>query len=106
MSLWPAIIAAGAVTFTIRLSFILLIGVRQPPELVQRALRYVPPAVLSAIVFQELFVGKNGLSFSPANPRLLAGLVAILVAWRTRNAILTIILGMLALWLIQGLLGG
>ncbi len=106
MSLWLTMIAAGLVTFGIRLSFIMLIGIRQPPEIVQRALRYVPPAVLSAIVFQELFVGKSGLNFNPANPRLLAGLLATLVAWRTRNAVLTIVVGMLALWIIQGLLMG
>ncbi len=106
MSLWLTIIASGVVTFAIRLSFILLIGIRQPSEIVQRALHYVPPAVLSAIVFQELFTDKSGLNISAANPRLLAGLIAILVAWRTKNAVLTIIVGMIALWLIQGLLWG
>jgi len=106
MSLWLTMIFAGMVTYAIRLSFILLIGIREPPDLVRRALRYVPPAVLTAIVFQELFVSNSGLNISLGNPRLLAGLVAIFVAWRTKNALLTIVVGMIALWGFQAFLWG
>lgn len=41
-----------------------------------------------------------------AQPRLYAGLAAALIAWTTRNVLLTIAGGMLALWLLQWLLGG
>ena len=37
------------------------------------------------------------------NLRLPAGLLAALVAWRTRNVLLTITAGMVALWLMQWL---
>jgi branched-subunit amino acid transport protein len=64
-----------------------------------RALRFVPPAVLMAIIFPELLMRDN--HFMPANPRLLAGLLAAGVAWRTKNVILTIIVGMAILLSIQ-----
>jgi branched-subunit amino acid transport protein len=41
------------------------------------------------------------LMLSYRNPRLLAGLLAIIVAWRTKNVMYTILVGMLALWLLQ-----
>jgi branched-subunit amino acid transport protein len=67
----------------------------------RRALHYVPPAVLSAIIFPELFLRNGVLSVSFDNIRLLAGLVATLVAWYSKNTLLTILAGMIALFLFQ-----
>ena len=67
----------------------------------RKALHYVPPAVLSAIIFPELLYKANQIDFSFGNIRLLAGIVAILVAWYTKNTLLTILAGMLALLLLQ-----
>jgi len=105
MNIWLTFLAAGLVTYAIRLSFILMVGQREVPELLRRALRFVPPAVLTAIIFPELLVSAGELDFSLHNPRLLAGLLAALVAWRTRSPLLTILVGMLALWILQGLVG-
>jgi branched-subunit amino acid transport protein len=104
MNLWLALIAAGVITYAIRLSFILLFGRVKMPGVLQRALRFVPPAVLSAIIFPELLLRAGRLDLSPGNTRLLAGLLALLVAWRTRNALLTISLGMVSLLALQLLL--
>ena len=100
MILWLTMVAAGLVTYGIRLSFILLFGKVEMPEIIRRALRFVPPAVLTAIIFPELLLPGGTLSISPYNPRLLAGLLAALVAWRTKNVVLTIVVGMAALYLI------
>ena len=101
MNIWLVMLLGGLITFTIRFSLIYLFGRLHIPETIRRALRYVPPAVLSAIVFPELFFHNGTLNLSPDNIRLLAGLVAILVAWISRNTLVTIIAGMLALFLLQ-----
>jgi branched-subunit amino acid transport protein len=98
MTTWLIILGMGLVTYAIRLSLIMLLGRVQVPPLVQRALRYVPPAVLSAIIFPELLVRNGALDVSLSNERLLAGLLAAVVAWRTKNVLLTIAVGMAALW--------
>jgi branched-subunit amino acid transport protein len=105
MNIWLTMLLAGLVTFTIRLSFIWFIGHRSIPPLMRRALRLVPPAVLTAIIFPEVFMPSGQLDLSFGNARLLAAALATLVAWRTRNALLTIVIGMLAVWLFQWLLG-
>jgi branched-subunit amino acid transport protein len=74
------------------------------PWRVRQALRFVPPAVLSAIIFPELLWPHGALDISLSNVRLLAGLLAALVAWRTRNVLLTIAVGMGALWILQAIL--
>ena len=44
------------------------------------------------------------MSLGPQNLRLLAGTLAALVAWRTRNVLATIAAGMGALWILGALL--
>jgi branched-subunit amino acid transport protein len=101
MNVWLLLIGMGLVTYAIRLSLIVLIGRVDVPPLIQRALRFVPPAVLSAIIFPELLRPGGTLDLSFGNVRLLAGILAALVAWRTKNVLLTIGVGMVALWVLQ-----
>ncbi len=105
MSLWLVMIAGGLLTFLTRLSFIALLDRIKVPGWFRRGLRFVPLAVLSAIILPELTNPNGALFLSWRNPQLLAGLVAILVAWRTKNVILTILIGMAALLAFQFLLG-
>jgi branched-subunit amino acid transport protein len=101
MNIWLVMLLGGLITFLIRFSLIYLFGRFQVPESMRKALRYVPPAVLSAIVFPDLFFHEGTLNLSLDNTRLLAGLVAILVAWFSRNTLVTIVAGMLALFLFE-----
>ncbi|MBI5082806.1 MAG: AzlD domain-containing protein [Chloroflexi bacterium] len=100
--MWFTILSMGVVTFLIRLSFIIAWGKFEMPPLVRRSLRYVPPAVLSAIILPELLRPNSlPIDFSLGNARWIAGLVAALIAWRTRNALLTILIGMIVFWIIS-----
>jgi branched-subunit amino acid transport protein len=67
----------------------------------RQALRFVPAAVLSAIILPEVVQPAGVLDLSLGNERLLAGLVAVVVAWYTRNVLWTIGAGMVTLWLVQ-----
>jgi branched-subunit amino acid transport protein len=96
-----SILGMGLITYLIRLSLFLLPDRVVLPPWLLRALRYVPAAVLSAIIFPELFLPNGTLDISLGNERLLAGLVAIAIAWRTRNVFIIVAAGMIALWLLQ-----
>lgn len=96
-----SILGMGLITYLIRLSLFLLPDRVVLPPWLLRALRYVPAAVLSAIIFPELFLPNGTLDISLGNERLLAGLVAIVIAWRTRNVFIIVTAGMIALWLLQ-----
>ncbi len=101
MNVWLLLIGMGIVTYAIRLSLIVLIGRVDVPPIIQRALRFVPPAVLTAIIFPELLRPGGTFDLSFGNVRLLAGVLAAGVAWRTKNVLLTIGVGMGALWVLQ-----
>ncbi len=101
MNIWLVMLLGGLLTYGMRLSFIYLLGRFELPEILRRALRFIPPAVLSAIIAPELLLPDNRLDFSPGNHRLIAGLVAVLVAWRTRSMLVTILVGFGVLLLLQ-----
>ncbi len=107
MNIWLVMIVGGLITFGMRFSLIYLFGRLEIPETMRKALHYVPPAVLSAIVFPELIYPSpsNQLDISLGNTRLLAGVIAILVAWYTKNTLITILAGMIALFALQVLIG-
>lgn len=104
MNIWLVMLIGGLITFGMRFSLIFLFGKFHIPETMRKALHYVPPAVLSAIVFPELLYRSGQLDISLGNTRLLAGMIAILVAWYSRNTLLTILAGMIALFALQFLL--
>jgi branched-subunit amino acid transport protein len=96
-TLWLALAGMAVVTYLLRASFLLLPPGFETPALFKRALRFVPPAVLTAIWAPELLLHDQVLHLSPDNERLLAGIAAIAVAWRWRMTSLTIAAGLAAL---------
>ena len=76
MTLWLMLLVIGALTYAIRLSCIGLLGQREMPALLLKALRFVPIAVLPAIILPQLFLRNNTLVLSLQNPRWIAGMLA------------------------------
>lgn len=101
MSTWEFALIAGmtVVTFGVRYPVLALVSRLELPQPLVDALRFIPPAVLAAIVAPAVFMPNGELDLSMANAHLVAGAVAALAAWRTRNLLLTIGLGMGVFWL-------
>jgi branched-subunit amino acid transport protein len=124
------ILGMALVTFGIRYPLLAILGKVPLPEPILRGLKYVPAAVLTAIivpatvyqprndsltamrkilasVFKTPLIDFNQdrLVLSYTNDYLVAGIVSVLVAWRTKNLLLTIIFGMAALLIWRWLLG-
>lgn len=100
-AVWAVILAIGVGTFAFRFSFIGLserIGEVPPPA--ERALEFVPAAVLAALVLPALVVVDGAVTVG-GNDRLLAGSFAAVVAWRTEDILATIVAGVGALLVLQ-----
>lgn len=88
-----AIVLAGAGTYALRASFLSVAHrLVDLPPMTERVLRQIPPAVLAALVLPALLRPQGQLDLW--QPRLLAGVVAAVVSWRTRNIALTLVVGM------------
>lgn len=97
---WPVVICLGIGTFLIRYSFILIMDRLTISDNVRRMLRFIPAAVLPALVVPAILLHRNGVTGFAGWDRLIAALIAVAVAWRTRNILATIGSGMAALWLL------
>ena len=98
--IWLIIVGGAILTYLVRLSFTVLIPPDRLSPIFSRWLVYIPPAVLAAIVLPELLLVEGEIAISFANPELVSGILAALVAWRLKSTWVTIATGMVALWLL------
>ena len=100
-SVWVFFLALALGTFALRYSFIYFFGKVDMPNWLRNALRFVPASVLAALVAPALTYPNGVLDISLTNIRLLAGIGGAIVAWRTKNVLWTIIVGMVLFWILQ-----
>jgi branched-subunit amino acid transport protein len=99
---WIAVIFAGLGTYAMRASFLVFAHrLADVPPRIQRLLRQIPPAALASIVVPALLRPEGHLDLW--QPRLVAGILAGLVAWRTKNIALTLVVGLGVVMLLDAL---
>lgn len=99
------ILGMVAVTFSVRYLPLLMSGRVEFPASLERALRFVPVAVLTALILPMVMLPHGEWLVSFNNPYLAASIVAIAVsAWR-RNLMLTIVTGLVVFFSWRLLLG-
>ena len=101
-STWTTILLAGVGTFAMRASFIAAADrLTYIPPWAHRLLRQIPPAALASLVLPAFLRPEGELDLT--HPRFIAGIVAGLVAWRTRNVLATLTVGMGLVAVLQNL---
>jgi branched chain amino acid efflux pump len=100
LKLWVVVAIVGVLNYLSRLSFIAIFARRQVPVLLARAFRYVPAAMLTALVLPMVVVAP-GEAAQVSLPRIVAAAAAGIVAFHTRSTLATLATGMLALWGLQ-----
>lgn len=83
------------VTFGIRYILFPVSGRFKFPELFEQGLRYVPPAVLTAIIVPSVLMPDGGqLNLNLDNPYLIGALAACVIGGLFKNLLLTIVMSM------------
>lgn len=92
--IWSLIILCGVITFLIR--FIPLSGIISNglPLSVKHTFKYIPLAVLTPIIVNDLSIIENNNFFLIENFKLYAALIAIIVSIIWNNVLATISIGM------------
>lgn len=93
------ILGMAAVTFGVRYPVLAILGRVEMPERVFRALRFVPAAVLTAIILPEMLIRDGAVALRLDNAYLFGGLIAGAVAWKSKSLLLTIVIGIAAFML-------
>ncbi len=103
MRVWLVFILGGIGTYLTRVSFFAMAATVELPSWCRRALKYVAPAVFAAIVLPPV-LGDDGLGrLAAPDARILAAILAGVVAYRTKNITWVLIVGMISLWTLRWL---
>jgi len=95
------VMAMGAVTYLPRLLPLVLLSRRKLPGWFAEWLELIPPAILSALIAPTLFTRSDPRCLSLGKPELLAAIPTLLFALKTRSLAGTVIVGMLAYWVMK-----
>jgi len=98
---WLLIVVLAAGTWLMRSLPIILHGHVAHPPWLERILKHVPVAALTALVVPGALYLHQGSVYSFASARTIASVAALAVAWKTKNVLATLTAGMGALWLAQ-----
>jgi branched-subunit amino acid transport protein len=98
------VVLMGTATFLIRYLPMALLERFELPPLLKQGLRFVPAATLAGLVLPAMLIQDNQLDL--LHPKFFAGLIAAVVGVRYKNVLLTLVVGMVALWVLHWAMGG
>jgi branched-subunit amino acid transport protein len=101
MSAFLVTLAVGVGSYVSRSLFILALARKRIPDRVLVALQFVAPAVLGSLVIAVLIDSEGQVSIGV--PEAAALVVGAAVAYRTKNHILTLVVGMIVYWVLWAL---
>jgi branched-subunit amino acid transport protein len=105
METFCLVLGMALVTFSLRYLLLPFSERIRFPRTMQRALRYVPPAVLTAIIVPSVFF-PNGtaLQLTLTNPYMAGALLTTVIGWFSKSMPATILGGMACFALLQWVL--
>jgi len=100
---WIIIIGMTLVTLMPRIIPISLLSGRKIPNIAERWLSLIVPAILSALLMPELLLDRSGQipSLSFFNIYLFAALPTFIAAWRTKSLFAAVVIGIVTVALIR-----
>jgi branched-subunit amino acid transport protein len=101
LKLWITLLGMTLIAFALRYFPLAMLERFSLPPSLHQALRYVPAATLAGLVFPALLTPQGQWAIGLDNEHLIAGSIAALIAWRFKNILLTLVVGMGLLWLLQ-----
>lgn len=102
---WLLIVVLAIGTWSMRSWAIIMHGRVPHPPWLERLLKHVPVAALTALVVPGALYLHQGDAYTFAPARTIAAACALVAAWKTKNVLVTLAVGMGTLWLAQWLLG-
>ncbi len=100
------ILGSGLVTFVPRVLPLMTMSRLTLPKWLMSWLDYVPIAVISALIAQQVFTENGEVSSLSNNIELLSAIPTFLIATKTRSLLITVLTGILSYMLIRFILYG
>ncbi|HEY6634804.1 MAG TPA: AzlD domain-containing protein [Acidimicrobiia bacterium] len=101
MNAFLATVVVGLGTYVTRALFIIALAKRRIPDPVLVALEYVAPAAMAALIVALLTDGSGEVAIGI--PEVAALAVGALTTYKTKNHVLTLVVGMTVYWVVRAL---
>lgn len=95
------VLGMSIVTYIPRALPIVILSKLKIPDWFLNWLKYIPVAVLSALLVPGILVSDGAMNFSLGNRSLIAAVPCILIAAKTKNLFITVLSGMLVMLLLN-----
>lgn len=92
--IWAVIIGTAIVTYIPRMLPLVTFSKTELPPLAMKWLRFIPPAVLAALLAPELLLNQRSVDLSLGNTELLTAIPCFIIAVLTRSMVITLVSGM------------
>lgn len=87
------ILGGGIATFITRFPLMLLSSKREIPEWLIKYMRFIAPAVLTALIVPAIFTKQGKLDFSISNIYIPAAIITAIVAYFSKNMLISVLTG-------------
>jgi len=98
------ILGMAIVTFSIRYVLLGLASRIELPELLKESLKFIAPAVLTAITVPAVLMPAGELAISFRNPYLISAGLAVVAGILSKNVLITIVVGLSGFFIYQVLI--
>jgi len=105
MSEFWLILGMFTITFSIRFLMFAFAGKITFPIWLQQSLKFVPPAVLTAIIVPSVVMPLGDINISSNNVYLLAAIISVVISLVTKSLLKTIFFGMLVFLMLRFFMG-
>lgn len=97
------IVLAAIAAFIPRYFPVLFFSTRKIPEWFNEWMKYVPVSLFTALVIKNVFIATDGYRFVPFGhvEQIYAAIIVIVVAYFTRSMSMSVISGLVAVWLLS-----
>ena len=104
MSILLVCLGMGAVTYAPRVLPLLLFAGKEMPNWLKEALKFVPVAMLSALVAKDVFFKDYTLFMSLSNPKILAFVLVAIVAAKFKSIPISLVVGVGSIFIFSTIL--
>lgn len=95
------ILGMSIVTYFPRALPIIVLSKIQTPQWFMRWLRYIPIAVLSALLVPQILISEDMVNISINNKNLIAAIPCFIIAYKTKNLFITVLTGIITMLLLN-----
>lgn len=94
------ILGMAIVTYIPRVLPMLILSNRSVPDKISKWMSFIPVSIFAALIFSDIFFWENQFNVDPINNvKLIPSVIVFFVAYKTKNLLLSMVLGISAITL-------